>query len=49
MDLGKFSYRDRCANCDALGFDPALAYQTEIKTKEHIVRFGLNYHFWGGR
>lgn len=45
MDLGTFSYRDRCVNCNALGFDPTLAYQTDIKTKEHIVRFGLNYRF----
>lgn len=46
VDLGQFSYRDACVNCAALGFD-ALSYQTDIKTREHIVRFGASYRFWG--
>lgn len=47
IDLGKFSYRDECVNCVALGFDPVLAYQTDVKTREHIARVGVNYRFWG--
>ena len=48
VDLGEFSYDDACVNCAALGFVD-LAYQTEISTREHIVRFGVNYRFGGGR
>jgi outer membrane immunogenic protein len=48
VDLGTFGYHDTCVNCAALGFDP-LAYKTDISTREHIVRIGVNYRFGGGR
>ena len=47
LDLGSLSYRDPCVNCAALGFDPELMYNTKIRIREHVVRFGVNYRFGG--
>jgi outer membrane immunogenic protein len=48
VDLGSFSYLDPCvAACGAGATLPS--YTTNLTTREHIARAGLNYKFdWGG-
>jgi outer membrane immunogenic protein len=43
VDLGKESYTDKITDPGA--FFPGIAYQTDIETREHMIRFGINYKF----
>src|SRR5882724_9253201 len=48
VDLGTFSYTSECVNCLANGITNGPFLRTDVTTREHLVRFGLNYRF-GGR
>src|SRR5882724_4490227 len=48
VDLGTFSYTSECVNCLANGITNGPFLRTDVTTREHIVRFGLNYRFGGG-
>jgi outer membrane immunogenic protein len=46
VDLGSTSYTDGCLT--ACGVAPFPAYQTSLRNREHIARFGINYLFNAG-
>jgi outer membrane immunogenic protein len=44
VDLGKAGYNQACVvACGVIV--PPLSYQTDLRIREHIARFGVNYHF----
>jgi outer membrane immunogenic protein len=47
VDLGTVSYADACVTPAVIcaGFAQAPSYQTDLKTRENIVRLGINYRF----
>jgi outer membrane immunogenic protein len=49
VDLGTVSYADTCVTPAVIcgGFAQAPAYATDLKIRENIVRFGINYRFGG--
>jgi len=47
VDLGSITYADICTTAVCALFVPLPGYQTDLKTRENIVRFGINYRFGG--
>ena len=47
IDLGSITYADICTTAVCALFVPPPGYQTDLKTRENIVRFGINYRFGG--
>lgn len=46
VDLGSHAYSDPITNALATGVDPAASYRTDVRTREHIIRLGINYKFF---
>ena len=47
IDLGTASYTDVCVTAVCALFVPPPAYNTDLRIRENIVRFGINYRFGG--
>jgi outer membrane immunogenic protein len=48
VDLGTVSYTSTCSNNPGFcGLVPAPTYQTDVRVRDNIFRFGVNYHFGG--
>jgi outer membrane immunogenic protein len=49
LDFGSFSYLSPCTNAVCTAFQPLggpqFAWQTDIRARENIVRFGASYRF----
>ena len=45
IDLGKHSYSDPGANAFTTGL--GASYATDLRTREHVIRLGVNYKFFG--
>jgi outer membrane immunogenic protein len=46
IDLDDTNYSNRCGGNPACEFlDPPPTYETEVETREHIIRVGINYRF----
>ena len=47
VDLGSHSYSDPITNAISTGVDPTASYRTDLRTREHVIRLGINYKFFG--